>query len=48
MLPGSLWLCFYRRPSQLERSLRALNSGHAIPMYDGGNILKVLGPIEKR
>ena len=48
MRPGSLWLCFYRRPSELSRSLVKLNSGVTSPLYNGGNILKVLGPIEKR
>jgi len=48
MRPGSLWLCFYKRPSELKRILITLGSGEVAPLYDGGSILTVLGPIEKR
>ena len=48
MKPGSLWLCFYRRPALLNRSMVKLNSGQTLPLYEDGNLLTVLGPIKKR
>ena len=48
MRPGTQWLCFYQRPSELIRSSLKLRSGQVAPLYDEGKILTVLGPIEKR
>ena len=48
MRPGTQWLCFYKRPGLLSRSSIKLNSGYVAPLYEEGNILTVLGPIEKR
>ena len=48
MRPGTQWLCFYQRPSELTRSSIKLRSGLIAPLYDEGKILTVLGPIEKR
>ena len=48
MRPGSQWLCFYKRPSRLSSRMIQLNSGKTVPIYGGGKILTVLGPIEKR
>ena len=48
MRPGTQWLCFYRRPARLTRSYIKVNSNPKVPLYYNGNILRVLGPIEKR
>ena len=47
MLPGSQWLCFYKRPRRLNRSRSKLRSDQLVPLFADGNILLVLGPIPK-
>ena len=50
MRPGSKWLCFYQRPSLFTRDPVNVksNGGKAVPLYDGGEILTVIGPIRKQ
>ena len=48
MRPGSQWLCFYRRPSRSKSKTVQLQSGQYSLLFEDGNILRALGPIEKR
>ena len=48
MRPGSQWLCFYKRPTKLNRRSIKLKSGKTVLIYSDGQILTVLGPIKKR
>ena len=48
MRPGSKWLCFYKRPRDLNHRYLKLNSGEDAPAFSNGHLLLVLGPIQRR